>query len=209
MDIENVIAIVLFILPGFFTFFWNEHLSSSKSIEQKTELEKSTEILLFAIPTVYIALVIMKCFGYKIDGFQSLENASKHFNFITFYFLISIPISFICSFFWVTFFRNWLSLIINKHRVTYKKGSITSLSVWEETLNLGNNRIAFVYKIGEAEKGEWGILESGNKPSDPNREISLIGTIEVEKIDKSRLTEERTYINTLSQVVIKTYVYNN
>jgi hypothetical protein len=178
-------------------------------MDQKKEIEKSAEIILFSIPTVFITLFIMKFFGHKIVGFQTLEKASKDFNFIMLYFLTSVPISFVCSYLWVTFIREGLSFIINKHRGTYKKGNITPLSVWEESLNLGENRIAYVYKLGESEKGEWGILESGTKPSDPNREISLIGTKDVEKIDKIKLTEERTYINTLSQTVIKTYVYNN
>ncbi len=212
MSIEAILGIVLFILPGYLTYKWIKILSVSEDDSRKKSLEKTTEILLFSVAACALWLPVIRIFTIDIPldfSRSDVQRVSDLFPFLAFlllYSAINVIASITVAFLWVKFVRGSILNVINRYRGGNKLPHIDVGSVWGSSLDLGNDRVAQVYKLNEdPEKGEWGIISSGSVSAENLREVLLVGDREI--IPFEQLTHEHTYIDVRSHTVMKVFKY--
>jgi hypothetical protein len=206
--LQAIIGTILFIIPGYLTQYWTNILEHLETENKRGTLENTTEILIFALPTVSISLYLSKLLlSLKLTGLNDVSGIADNFKSLVTYLFLSIIISLVVAYCWVKFIKKISLFVINDHRKKENHATLSPQATWEEAVSLQNNRIAKLYKIGDESKAEWGVLSTASRPFDGRREIILLGTEYIAQMDKSKLEEVHTYFDFSSQVIMKVYEY--
>lgn len=205
MDLNALIATILFILPGVLAYNWIEYVSNTNN-RSKSNIEKTVVILCFAIPTVSLTLLVLNTWtSYDIKGLSSLTKAADDIKFLIYYFFINIFIAFYVSELWVLIIRGLVNKFINFIRGSSGLSVRQTISVWEEAFDYKGSKIAYIANLSEPEKGQWGILKTVSLSDERDREFILIGSEVIETIAHIFESPIRTYIDSKSSTIVKLF----
>lgn len=205
MDINALIATILFILPGVLAYNWIEYVSNTTS-RNKSNIEKTVMILCFAIPIVSLTLIILNTsLAYHIKGLSALTQAADDIKFLIYYFLISVIMAVFIGEFWVLCIRGLINKLVNFLRESSGLSSRQTISVWEEAFDHKKSKIAYIAQLSDPEKGQWGLLKTVSLSEERDREYILIGSDVIETIANTLDNPIKTYIDSKSLTIVKLY----
>lgn len=208
MGIDDLIGLILFILPGYITFKWKELFSNSNKNIQDTTIEKPAEIILFSIPVVFITQLILS-FYFKVKGIHGLIKLSYDFKFLTCYLVLVTALSILLAFIWTKWIEKITLKAVNKIRSKNKKLHISPNSVWEQTLSHGDyTKVVCIYPLGDEENAEWGFLTSHSRTIENEKQLYLEGSEDIKRIKDKFINPEKTFIDIDTQTVIRIFDYD-
>jgi uncharacterized membrane protein YjjB (DUF3815 family) len=205
MELKNIIAALLFILPGILSYKWVEYMSSY-SQSDKDNLEKTILTLVYSFPSVIVSLLIISFItNYKISGLSDLTKTADDFSFLSLYSILILFTSFGTACMDLKIIRPISNFVFNFYRSSEGLSNLESVSIWGKITDSNITKIVFIASITDPNTGVWGILDSGSVPRDERREILLIGSDEIEKIKSELKSTDYTYIDVHNQTLIKAF----
>lgn len=171
---ENLIATVVFVLPGFMLYFWIQMLGINPVVKHST-IEFGALSALAWFPVIIMTFQIMKLFDYEINTLDEVKTFSNDIIFLTTFSIISILMSFIISLIYVFLLHRVMMLIVNYFRVKNNKLKLSkSPSVWEEMFFEQKQMIIGIAKYGSQKPDIIGNVAKVSRPFEAKRGFKLI-----------------------------------
>lgn len=207
MNVENIIALVLFILPGIMAYKWVQLMSSLRN-RDKGSIEFSALILVYAIPSVVVDLLIIEFItgSSKLTGIKDLTKAADSIEFLTIFLFISIFTSFGTACLDLKIVRPTINKLISFYRDTNAMSNIDSKPIWTKIFESNDVYIANIYSLSGEGKNTWGFIQSVSGNDEP-RDLFLsgVGVAEILESKMKNKQADNAYVDIENQTVVKLY----
>lgn len=205
MELKQIIAAILFLLPGILSLKWVEYMTSFSQSKQDN-LQKTLLTIIYSFPSVMVTLLIIdRLTDFQITGLSDLTKTANDFKFLSLYGVLILATSFGTACLDLKIIRPIFNKLINWYRDTEELSHISQTSIWGTINDSSLTKIVFVTNLSEPSEGVWGILEVSSMPNDENKEVILIGTETIKQISSELNAPDSTYVDINNQTVIKIY----
>lgn len=214
---ENFLATLVFLLPGFLLYFWIQSFGVNPVVKHSSiELTAISALLWLPVSVSTLAVyngiffLAHKMFSkmpYPIWTLDQLQNKSGNLLFLVIFLLLSVLVSFVFGALWSKFIFPFQLKIINKVR---KWRGITNLSktaaVWDEVFLKNEPQVVEYGKIGEEEKSIIGEIEKVSRTFEPEKNLYLrYITRYTELVKKYEIPVSNVFLDTKTGIYIKIY----
>lgn len=218
---DNLIGILVFILPGFLAYFWIQAFGKNPVVKHNAAEFASISALLW-LPVSITSLWILNSLpsvGNRmlVTSLVTLEQAANHIAFLFEFLLMSIVVSFVFSVLWVKYIHHGVDWLINCIRRWCKMAALSpTASVWDEFFiriskkNRDKTMLLQIHKLDTPDKFIIGGMLNASGPFDPDRAIVLVDVEAwTELLNDCDYPIVRSYIDVKNGLIIKELDHEN
>lgn len=206
---ESFIGSIVFILPGFFMYFWIQFMGVNPVMKHST-IEFGALSVVAWFPVSAITLGIMASHRQFINNLDELSKQSSNIGFLTEFVLISIVISFVLSAVYALYLYPKLLWLVNKVRLMNEKATLDkNSSLWEELFLNNNTKVYGIQKIGSDSIELIGNVIKTSRPFENKRGFNF-SNIEycTSIVFKHNVPIDSTFVDIDSGIYVHIYNYD-
>jgi len=212
---ENFLATVVFLLPGFLMYFWIQSFGVNPVVKHST-IELTAISALLWLPVTVITLLLGNLFVWSINiapnmptvwSLVELERLSTNLFFLMAFLTLSTFVSFAMSVVYAKFLFPLQLKLINKVRNWRGVASYSKTpSVWEEIFLNNDSMVVGIGKLDNEEKTRIGNVMNASRPYEPERHLVLDDVEYFTKLVQNHdIPIIKTMLDTRSNVFINIY----
>jgi len=213
MVLNNLMSIVVLIMPGFAALYWVEAWTSHQARQNISEAEKTLRGFLFSLPVmsitwgILIALhLLFPSFIGAMDTFTQLSMGINNILVMLLYVLMNLVVGYLFAKLWVNWLHHRLRRMINKTRNKQGRGHLGEYDrVWDELFHGAQDQVVAIQKFGDSEAFLYGIIDTVSNLDNNEQAFNVIGINEVTKY-KERLKEPLyVYVEFARGIMVKVH----
>lgn len=196
---ENLLAIIILVLPGIAASYIAKMLGPSES-KPTSDYEKTVIGLVFSIPGILITWGIASIFLCGATNFRNFQNQILYMPNFLIYIITVFFVALVIAFLWDKKVREKILNWTNRRR-DGKRPLIYYETAWEQFVGKEKEGFIRVYQIDKKDCSVIGIFDSSWMPGDQEKGILLKCTEELKEWNTWFENPIRTYIDTNTKTV--------
>ncbi|MCT8138652.1 hypothetical protein H1D32_13410 [Anaerobacillus sp. CMMVII] len=179
---ENFLATVVFLLPGFLMYFWIQSFGVNPVVKHSS-IELTAISALLWLPVTVATLTLLNLSILVINNIpvleliwtlEDLQRLSGNLIFLLIFLSLSVLVSFVVSVFYTKYIFKFQLKVINKVRNWRGVADLSNTSsVWEEIFLKNDTMVVEIGKIDSEDKSQIGCIMKASRPFEPERHLVL------------------------------------
>ncbi|HEY8909688.1 MAG TPA: DUF6338 family protein [Desulfosporosinus sp.] len=214
---DNFLGTVVFLLPGFLAYFWLQAFGINP-VAKHSPTEFTAIAGLLWLPVSFCTLILYNLVIWlssfisqakPIWTLLTLKDASNNFTFLIVFLLLSVLVSFICSYIWSLWGFKLQQELVNWVRTKRGLADFSdTTSVWDKVFGKDEIQVIEISGLDNTGGSIIGEIENASRPFETERNFCLAHIELFTRLvndNKEDIKVINTFIDTKSNIIIKVF----